>query len=146
MGDHCYHSIPIITFSSLRSDLHSLSEIRTGQHTPNKPHLNTPNNLPAYQLLLCLIPIFVMVCLSSSFPAVLLGRSLVCGTIASSLVPKPIVQLLSCSWWVLINFRSKPTYQAKRVFGLSSSCLLSSLKNGILFKGMLFEGFLVKYT
>ena len=44
------------------------------------------------------------------------------------------------------KFRSKPTCQAKWVFGISSSCLLSLLKNGILFKGMLFEGLLVKYT
>ena len=44
------------------------------------------------------------------------------------------------------KFRSKPTCQAKQVFGIFSSCLLSSLKNEILFKGMLFEGLLVKYT
>ena len=60
------------------------------------PHqLALPLPPTTYQLaniLPCLIPTFMMVHRSSSFPAMLPGRPLVCGIITTSHVPMPIVQ------------------------------------------------------
>ena len=67
--------------------------------TRRNPHQLALPLLPTtYQLtnlLLCLVPTFVMVCLLSSFLVVLPGRLLVCGTVASSLVLGLIVWLLT---------------------------------------------------